>query len=77
MELYNRCWAEIDLDNLRHNFQQIKKKLHSKTLVMAVVKADAYGHGAKAVAKALEQSRAGLVCGGGTGRSEEPSGRPA
>lgn len=57
MDNLYRCWAEIDLDNLKHNLHEVKKNLHSKTLVMAVVKADAYGHGAKTVAKALESAR--------------------
>lgn len=46
-------WVEINLDNLKFNLRQIKKELSSETMVMAVVKADAYGHGAEAVAKTL------------------------
>lgn len=38
-------WAEVNLDNLAHNMQNIKKITKSKE-IMAVVKADAYGHGA-------------------------------
>ncbi|WP_027625183.1 alanine racemase [Clostridium lundense] len=38
-------WAEIDLDNLAHNMEEIRKVSKSKEII-AVVKADAYGHGA-------------------------------
>lgn len=38
-------WAEIDLDNLAHNMKEIKKVVNNAE-IMAVVKADAYGHGA-------------------------------
>ena len=47
-----RTWAEIDLDHLQNNMRRIKA-LAAKSLVMAVVKADAYGHGAVMAAKAL------------------------
>ena len=51
---YKRTWAEIDLDALRTNFQQVKNCLtHASTKVMAVVKADAYGHGVEHCAQEL------------------------
>ncbi|MEG2931105.1 MAG: alanine racemase [Ruthenibacterium sp.] len=50
MEFERRCWAEIDLDALRHNFARVRAAAE-ETPVMAVVKADAYGHGAVRVAK--------------------------
>ncbi|MEG0230320.1 MAG: alanine racemase, partial [Oscillospiraceae bacterium] len=41
-----RFWAEINLDNLKYNYDIIKKKLNEENKKMiAVVKADAYGHG--------------------------------
>ncbi|OGS33357.1 MAG: alanine racemase [Elusimicrobia bacterium RIFOXYB2_FULL_49_7] len=43
-------WVEIDLDALAHNFREIKKRV-APAKVMAVVKADAYGHGAVEVAR--------------------------
>lgn len=43
-------WAEINLDNLVHNISEIKRKLNPGTEYIAVVKADAYGHGAVEVA---------------------------
>ncbi len=45
---------EVNLDDLRWNFSQIKK--HVKVRVMAVVKANAYGHGLVNVALALEKA---------------------
>ncbi len=47
-----RTWAEIDLDHLQSNMRRIKA-CAGDSLVMAVVKADAYGHGAVMAAKAL------------------------
>ena len=44
-------WAEIDLDALQHNYQAILASLHGGAKLCAVVKANAYGHGAVAVAK--------------------------
>ena len=42
-----RTWAEIDLDALKSNFLEIKKKVGNNAKIMCVVKADAYGHGVK------------------------------
>ena len=41
-----RSWAEVDLDALGHNVREIKKCLHEGVKLLAVVKADGYGHGA-------------------------------
>ncbi len=49
----NSTFAEINLKNLQYNFNSIRKK--TKTKVMAVVKADAYGHGMIECAKALSK----------------------
>ena len=46
-----RAWIEIDLNKLAHNVRQIKSILSPHTELMAVVKADAYGHGAVEVAQ--------------------------
>ncbi len=43
--LMDRAWVEIDLNNLKHNIMEIKKIISPKTKIMAVVKANAYGHG--------------------------------
>ncbi len=48
----SRCYATIDLDRLVHNCKTLKKLAADKAL-MAVIKADAYGHGDVEVAKAL------------------------
>ncbi|MBU7583921.1 MAG: alanine racemase [Nostoc sp. TH1S01] len=53
-----RAWVEIDLEALAHNVQQLKQLLSSRTQLMAVVKADAYGHGAVTVAQTALQSGA-------------------
>ena len=50
-----RTWAEIDLDNLAHNFGVIRRQVGPDAKLLGVVKADAYGHGAVRVAKRLEQ----------------------
>ena len=47
----DRAWVEINLEALTHNVRQLKQWLAPKTDLMAVVKADAYGHGAIAVAR--------------------------
>lgn len=46
-------WAEIDLDQLAANFKQIKLRVGSTARIMAVVKANAYGHGAVECARRL------------------------
>lgn len=51
----NRAWIEIDLKNLEHNINKIKKVLHGKTKMMAVVKANAYGHSVIPIAKKLSK----------------------
>ena len=47
-----RSWVEIDLDNFRHNWDEINRLVDSGVKVLQVVKADAYGHGAIEVSKA-------------------------
>lgn len=44
-DFLKRTWAEINLDNLNYNISSIKSKLNPQTKLIAVVKADAYGHG--------------------------------
>ena len=50
---YSNTYVKIDLDAIAENFRAIREKAGGP--VMAVVKADAYGHGAVPVAKLLEQ----------------------
>jgi alanine racemase len=51
-------WAEIDLDALAANFQLVRERVGPKVSVMAVIKADAYGHGAVACARRLSREGA-------------------
>jgi alanine racemase len=46
----DRAWVEIDVDAIAHNIRAIQGLLQPKTAMMAVIKADAYGHGALQVA---------------------------
>lgn len=55
LESYSRAWCEIDYDAIEHNVKEIQK-LVGKTKIMGIVKANAYGHGAVACAKALKKS---------------------
>jgi alanine racemase len=50
-------WAEVSLGNLTHNFRVVQAHVGT-SLVCAVVKADAYGHGAVACSRALEEAGA-------------------
>ena len=49
----NRTWAEINLDTLKFNARNIRKITNPNAKLMAVVKADAYGHGYREYCKAL------------------------
>ena len=55
MEYIKRTWAEVSLDNLAHNYTEIRKTLPAGCRFLGVVKADAYGHGAVPVSRALEE----------------------
>jgi alanine racemase len=52
----------VDLDNLAQNIKNLKDNLPKGTKLAAVVKADAYGHGALKVSKAAINSGADLLC---------------
>lgn len=54
MEHYDRVWAEIDLNAIAFNIESIKKQIHGQTQIVAVIKADGYGHGAVPIAQMLE-----------------------
>ena len=60
MNIPGRTWAEIDLSALAENFAAIKE--YCGLSVYAVVKADAYGHGALPCAKVLEKAGAAGFC---------------
>lgn len=45
-----RTWAEINLDNFKNNIEVIKKHIGNEKMLMAVIKANAYGHGVTRIA---------------------------
>ena len=51
-------WAEVSLGKLRQNFRAVQQHISSAVTVCAIVKADAYGHGAVECTLALEQEGA-------------------
>ena len=58
-------WAEVSLSALEHNLRAIQRHIGGRRKVLAVVKANAYGHGAVGVAKALAKAGAdwfGVTC---------------
>ena len=54
MKTYNRLRAVIDLDAVMYNVEMMHKNIGEGTQMIAVVKTDAYGHGAIPIAKMLE-----------------------
>ncbi len=54
-EMYYRIFAEIDLDSISYNTEELKKMLKPGTGLTAVVKSDGYGHGAVPIAKTIEE----------------------
>ena len=46
ISIHRDSWVEINLENLAHNISEIKKFVPAGKKILAVVKADAYGHGA-------------------------------
>ena len=55
MDFVKRTWAEISLDAITHNFQEIKRKVGDSTKLCCVIKADGYGHGAVELANIYER----------------------
>ena len=53
MKTLKRTWADISLDDLEYNYHSIRSRLPSGTRFLGVMKADAYGHGAVPVSRAL------------------------
>ena len=52
-EFYRPTWAEINLNNIAYNINSIRKFISPQTQILAIVKADAYGHGIIPVSKKL------------------------
>lgn len=58
MVLNRPVWAEINLDHLAHNIQEVRRVTNPSSKVTAVIKADGYGHGAVTIAKTLLENGA-------------------
>lgn len=54
-ESYQRVYAEVNLDAIRYNMEQMHQKISPKAAMIGVIKADGYGHGAVPVGRELEQ----------------------
>lgn len=52
--MYNRIYAQINVDNLRHNIKSIMARHKKDMKVLAVIKADAYGHGSCEIAHRID-----------------------
>jgi len=52
---YHRVYAKVDLDVIGHNIEAIRTHVSDKVKVMAVIKADGYGHGAIPIGRELEK----------------------
>ena len=63
--LPQRVYAKIDLDAICRNIKNAMDKVGKETKVMAIIKTDAYGHGAVPVAKALSEIGWCVFCGAG------------
>jgi len=55
---YRDTWVEIDLDAIAYNVRELRKRVHADNKIIAVVKANGYGHGALQIAKEALQSGA-------------------
>lgn len=55
MKRHDRIYASIDLDAVETNFENMREKLTPGTRMIAVVKADAYGHGAVKIAQLVQK----------------------
>src|SRR6476659_2003324 len=55
MITFFRCWAEIDIEAMRSNLQTIRALVAGGVRIIAIVKADAYGHGLPEVARQLDR----------------------
>ncbi|ASJ55058.1 alanine racemase [Brevibacillus formosus] len=61
-QLYRETWIEVNLDAIKKNIRAIRRHIPEQTKIMAVVKANAYGHGSAGVARhALEYGATSLA----------------
>ncbi len=61
MDEFTRTYSVIHLDAIHKNIQSVKKRVGENTKIMAIVKADAYGHGAIVVANEIKQEVYGFA----------------
>lgn len=59
--LPKRVYTKINLDNIQKNMQTVIEKFGNDMIIMGIVKANAYGHGAVEVAKTLVEAGAGML----------------
>ena len=71
MKLLRPTYVEVDLDIIKHNINEIRKVIDKSTKLGAVVKANAYGHGAIEVAKVLEEENVDYICVAGLNEAVE------
>lgn len=69
MKGYSRVYAQVDLSAILHNVNEMKRAIPADTRLLAVVKADGYGHGAVPIGRMLEQEPG--VWGYGVATAEE------
>lgn len=53
INIHKDAWVEINLEHLAYNIQEIRKRIPINKKMLAIVKADAYGHGAQMIAKTM------------------------
>jgi alanine racemase len=61
MDHKHDTWVEVDLAAIKHNVKQVLSRIDRDVRLMAVVKADAYGHGAVETAKAMLEAGADML----------------
>ena len=54
MDQHNRVCAQIDLDAIAYNMEQMKDQIGKEARLIAVIKTDGYGHGAVPIARMFE-----------------------
>lgn len=57
-----RAWIELDMEHLKHNTEQFRRLLPKDCALMPAVKANAYGHGAVPVSRALQEHGVKSFC---------------
>ena len=61
INIHRDSWVEINLENISHNMRAIRKNTPKGIKLLAVVKADAYGHGSVMIAPTLLASGADML----------------